>query len=609
MKIFIIIILLSVTLKSQIKFDADFESGNIGSVSTIDSVNYTVRSIGDIVGRWFYFRISGMENKFIKVNIPNSDFSRAVYSYNDKDYIRFSSEETPSFSTFQKTFEKDTVYVAYYTPYNFGYLQERIEEWKQNPYVELTELGKTDRELAIQEIKITDPFVSDEGKYKVWIHARTHPSETPSSWQTEGIIETLLNDDPVIKFYLQKMVFYIVPFTNPDGVYYGKSRVNFDGVDLERDWNYSDEETTTEVKILKSRILQHSAEDTLDVFLNMHSQASSFCTFWIHEWTTTSNYFYRREYQFANLNTSDNPYFSINDYSESTLKPYFPEGWLWNLYGDKVMALTYETPYDQYSSDEWVTTDNLKEIGQRTVYAIAEYLELSHPNHLILDNKDAIVEGDWTSINENSLEFFSDDFLFKIPGDGSSSVVFNSPILDTGVYNIYSMWPSNSGNAFDAKFQISNGDDNMEITKTLKENGGQWNYLASMSLYDQGSLSIKINDGASGNIVADAFRIIRSGDVTSVESNKIPTSFSLLQNYPNPFNPVTNIEYNLNSDELVNLTVYDILGRKVTELVNELKSAGNHKVTFDATNLTSGIYIYRIQVGNFSQVNKMMLVK
>ena len=609
MKNILIILFLFVTTYSQIRFDADFDSGNIGTVSTSDSINFNVTTIGDIVGRWFYFRIAGVENKQIRVNIPTSDFTRAVYSYDNSEYIRFSASETPSFNSFQKTFEKDTVFVAYFTPYSFEFLQSRINTWKESPYVSLTEIGRTERDFPLQELKITDPFYSDDNKLKIWIHARTHPSETPSSWQLDGIIDALLEENPVVEYYRQKVVFYIVPFTNPDGVYYGKSRVNYDGIDLERDWNYSDENTTTEVKALKARILEHSTNDTLDIFLNLHSQVSSYCTFWIHEWTSTSNYFYRREYQFANLNTSDNPYFSKDDYSESTLKAYFPEGWLWSLYGHKVMALTYETPYDQYSNDDWVTVENLKEIGKRTVYASAEYLELNHPRHFILDNKNALVSGNWTSIDQNSLEFYGDDFLFKVPGDGSSSVTYTSQVLESGNYNIYSMWPSNNGNAFDADFQISSQTESISVTKTLKENGGQWNYLTSISLKNSGNISIKINDNASGNVVADAFRIIRSGNITSVEPTEIPNDFIIYQNYPNPFNPATTIKFRINSRQNVSIKVYDILGNEIATLVNEVKEIGSYEVNFNGENLASGVYFYRVITEKETSTMKMILLK
>ena len=80
---------------AQVKFYSAFESGNLLSVSTTDSVNYTAKTREDIGGRWFYFRISGVKDKFIKVTISNSDVTRAVYSYDNRNFSRFSAEESP----------------------------------------------------------------------------------------------------------------------------------------------------------------------------------------------------------------------------------------------------------------------------------------------------------------------------------------------------------------------------------------------------------------------------------------------------------------------------------------------------------------------------------
>lgn len=99
--------------------------------------------------------------------------------------------------------------------------------------------------------------------------------------------------------------------------------------------------------------------------------------------------------------------------------------------------------------------------------------------------------------------------------------------------------------------------------------------------------------------------------ITGIESetSSIPTSYTLNQNYPNPFNPSTKIKFNLPSSENVKLTIYDITGRKVKELVNQDLSAGVHTVDFNASNLASGTYIYRIQAGSFVQSKKMILMK
>lgn len=88
-----------------------------------------------------------------------------------------------------------------------------------------------------------------------------------------------------------------------------------------------------------------------------------------------------------------------------------------------------------------------------------------------------------------------------------------------------------------------------------------------------------------------------------------PLEFALGQNYPNPFNPATLIKFSLAAPGMVNLSVYNALGEKVSTLVNNVREAGNYEVKFDASNLTSGIYFYRLEAGNFVSIKKMMLIK
>ncbi|MBL1213006.1 MAG: T9SS type A sorting domain-containing protein [Ignavibacteriae bacterium] len=93
------------------------------------------------------------------------------------------------------------------------------------------------------------------------------------------------------------------------------------------------------------------------------------------------------------------------------------------------------------------------------------------------------------------------------------------------------------------------------------------------------------------------------------ETNNLPHQFSLAQNYPNPFNPTTTISYEIAEESLVNITVFDVLGRKVAALVNENKSAGNYGIEFNAERFNSGIYFYQINAGSFREVKKMLFLK
>ncbi len=99
--------------------------------------------------------------------------------------------------------------------------------------------------------------------------------------------------------------------------------------------------------------------------------------------------------------------------------------------------------------------------------------------------------------------------------------------------------------------------------------------------------------------------------ITGIENNtvSIPAVYSLSQNYPNPFNPVTKINFSIPKQGFVNMKVYDVLGKEVMTLVNEIKPAGNYDVVFSGANLSSGVYFYRMETENFFDIKRMVLIK
>jgi aminopeptidase N len=96
---------------------------------------------------------------------------------------------------------------------------------------------------------------------------------------------------------------------------------------------------------------------------------------------------------------------------------------------------------------------------------------------------------------------------------------------------------------------------------------------------------------------------------TEENISSTPSQFELKQNYPNPFNPVTNIEYDIPKNSNVKVIVYDNSGKEVSVIVNEFKQAGKYSSSFNAMNLASGVYFYKIQAGDFTAVKKMTLIK
>jgi hypothetical protein len=95
----------------------------------------------------------------------------------------------------------------------------------------------------------------------------------------------------------------------------------------------------------------------------------------------------------------------------------------------------------------------------------------------------------------------------------------------------------------------------------------------------------------------------------NMSSGLLPETFSLSQNYPNPFNPITNIKFNLPRSGFVKMTVYDVLGREITTLVNQQMQAGSYSADWDASAYPSGVYFYKIETEDFAETKRMVLVK
>lgn len=132
--------------------------------------------------------------------------------------------------------------------------------------------------------------------------------------------------------------------------------------------------------------------------------------------------------------------------------------------------------------------------------------------------------------------------------------------------------------------------------------------------------AVGIMAGFNGNITDDGWKLIHAGiewiteggnvGVESQSNNLKPSEYSLEQNYPNPFNPSTSIRFTMKEAGNVKLKVFDLLGNEAATVIDgEYKSVGSHTVNFDAHNLTSGVYFYKLEAGSFSEIKKMSLVK
>jgi hypothetical protein len=170
--------------------------------------------------------------------------------------------------------------------------------------------------------------------------------------------------------------------------------------------------------------------------------------------------------------------------------------------------------------------------------------------------------------------------------------------------------------------------DNFQVRITLSGNTGN----VAGELVDNGGTVVAVNNGTSSNpfiltAPSTGTYTVNAGyknpsrvygttnavvNVTGINESLIdfnPNSFKLYSNYPNPFNPSTKIRYAIAQTAFTTLIVYSITGSEVATLINEEKTPGVYEVNFDASNLSSGVYLYKLQAGNYTDVKEMVLLK
>ena len=170
------------------------------------------------------------------------------------------------------------------------------------------------------------------------------------------------------------------------------------------------------------------------------------------------------------------------------------------------------------------------------------------------------------------------------------------------------------------QISLSDVDGDMEFSCNLLSNPS--NGTASVSV--EGSFVYSPTTDYSGsdsftftvcdNSLCDTATVLITIHPLSIDETSLPTEYAIHQNYPNPFNPVTTLRYDLPENGLVNITIYDMLGKQVKTLINQTQDAGYRSIIWNATNdygkpVSAGIYLYQIQAGEYMQTKKMVLLK
>ncbi|MBQ1886049.1 MAG: hypothetical protein II157_02475 [Bacteroidales bacterium] len=442
------------TAEAQVKFFSDFECGRLGSASLKDSTNIYARElVYDIVSakdpdnpvdtllepssRWFYFLMTGVKGKDITLKFIDTDPWAPFYSYDNREWTRYDPEnEMTGKFTARKTYDRDSVWVAYCIPYTNTHLNQMMDEWQYRNGVRVYSIGKSYQGRDMNMLVITNHEIPDKNKKRIYIHGRVHPSESPCSWCLEGLIEELISPTPYARSLRDQAVFYILPFNNPDGVALGHSRCDAIGVNMEINYDRPDSLTRPEVKNIKKFIETTTwGGNHFDLFLNFHSQIAPHMTYWVHTEESTSPLYFKKEQTLTSLTISNNPMFAPDMLSYSKMAPRYIEGYFWNNAGENTLAITHETPYSYYDRNEKgiiVTKENLKWMGKKTLWAVAEYLGIGSAGRIVVEPHKA----SHCTKSEDLDHVYTGDHYYVAEKDGAI-VSYKHKKLPAGTYEVY----------------------------------------------------------------------------------------------------------------------------------------------------------------------------
>ncbi|MCL5029555.1 MAG: T9SS type A sorting domain-containing protein [Bacteroidetes bacterium] len=239
------------------------------------------------------------------------------------------------------------------------------------------------------------------------------------------------------------------------------------------------------------------------------------------------------------------------------------------------------------------------------------------PFFRLVDNGDSLnykEVGQWSFSTASGLNGSSRfAYLHQSP---PASASFTTKLNRSGIYDFSEIVPVTVNAAKNALYVLSiDGVPIDSIYVDQNQGSGVWAAIGRTFLPANVPIELKVIDSGENTpgavLRADAVKFSLEKEITGINdlSSNMPKVFRLNQNYPNPFNPSTQISYQLPTDNFVSLIVYDILGREVKTLVEQNQKAGFHILNFNASDLPSGIYFYRLAAGNFIDTKKMILIK
>ena len=232
------------------------------------------------------------------------------------------------------------------------------------------------------------------------------------------------------------------------------------------------------------------------------------------------------------------------------------------------------------------------------------------------------VDGSYTTLgnNGNSFNTFVSDIAFRTasdhlpvvlkieyPTDALTPLEFSSLIVDNG---LLLKWNPNVGGDLDffALYRSTQVDFDPDTMPSFTFSTTD-SFFLDTTIDDQEIYYYRISSFDKSGNESPFSGVVSNMVVAIADEGTLPLSYTLYQNYPNPFNPVTSIDYILPKESNTTLTIYNLLGQEVAKLVNRIQPAGIYSVKWDASDVSTGVYIYKLHSGGFVQIKKMLLIK
>lgn len=421
LQFFMIILLIVFLTRDQVLpiIYTNFESGSIGRVTQYNAHHFNLALRDDNEDprlpnkwrSWWYVKVYDEKNQTGEIDIDIShlgwnNLMIPFYSYDNQTWYRVDEEkvkQSPECDwgtkhcvlSFSQPLQDNSVYLASFIPYTVTQLKKYLEKISQHDAVQIETLGFSSHyHLPIQQVIITNPHSTSQTA-RVWIHARTHPGETPSSFMLEGLINFLLSEDPVALKLREKIIFHIIPMHNPDGVLAGNYRSNPDGINLELAWSF-DKNNPSELTIdaplenhLLNQVMQSllTADIPVKMALNLHASHSEpdDPAFTFPHFSDNANKYSPEQIdlwknQLVLMKYTRNFYEDRVEVpgrgSSKFLNLYHPETWWWYNARNQVLAMTFEATYGKAGYDYWITDVEHRALGESLAKGIAAYFEL-----------------------------------------------------------------------------------------------------------------------------------------------------------------------------------------------------------------------------------------